>query len=343
MSEELTYEQKSNIVKELSSYYSSDEEIDDEICNPKIMQEFTKIDQSFNLDLDIIKGIFGSHFKKAGLNDDDATDILNNFYNNHPFLIPFVGKDYPKENDKKFLYVLESHYLPEFSDVYANMPKKSKNKNKWLKEQWYKHDFSWKNLKSSPNREISLYREDIEYMWTESVVKNNRKNNNRFKAMFEKMLNISISKNKEIEIPIESIAFMNYFLRPAENTGVSIEHQYIDSFFSYLNLIRVWQALGKPYIIICSAKARKSFYFYWKEHRKYLEGLKENIVDNTGFTTSAKFCLCNHPNNRSWNKPIEEDKDEKDENSEWNKNDTNSEKRLEDFMISINKSFAEIA
>lgn len=343
MSEELTYEQKSNIVKELSSYYSSDEEIDDEICNPKIMKEFTKINQSFNLDLDIIKGIFGSHFKKAGLNDGDATDILNNFYNNHPFLIPFVGKDYPKENDKKFLYVLESHYLPEFSDVYANMPKKSKNKNKWLKEQWYKHDFSWKNLKSSPNREISLYREDIEYMWTESVVKNNRKNNNRFKAMFEKMLKISISKNKEIEIPIESIAFMNYFLRPAENTGVSIEHQYIDSFFSYLNLIRVWQALGKPYIIICSAKARKSFYFYWKEHRKYLEGLKENIVDNTGFTTSAKFCLCNHPNNRSWNKPIEEDKDEKDENSEWNKNDTNSEKRLEDFMISINKSFAEIA
>lgn len=343
MSEELTYEQKSNIVKELSSYYSSDEEIDDEICNPKIMKEFTKINQSFNLDLDIIKGIFGSHFKKAGLNDDDATDILNNFYNKHPFLIPFVGKDYPKENDKKFLYVLESHYLPEFSDVYANMPKKSKNKNKWLKEQWYKHDFSWKNLKSSPNREISLYREDIEYMWTESVVKNNRKNNNRFKAMFEKMLKISISKNKEIEIPIESIAFMNYFLRPAENTGVSIEHQYIDSFFSYLNLIRVWQALGKPYIIICSAKARKSFYFYWKEHRKYLEGLKENIVDNTGFTTSAKFCLCNHPNNRSWNKPIEEDKDEKDENSEWNKNDTNSEKRLEDFMISINKSFAEIA
>ena len=82
-----TYEQKVNLVKEMSSYYSSDEEIDVEICNPKIMKEFTKIDQSFNLDLDIIRGIFGSHFKKAMLNDDNATDILNNFYNNHPFLI----------------------------------------------------------------------------------------------------------------------------------------------------------------------------------------------------------------------------------------------------------------
>lgn len=317
-----TYEQKVNLVKEMSSYYSSDEEIDVEICNPKIMKEFTKIDQSFNLDLDIISGIFGSHFKKAMLNDDNATDILNNFYNNHPFLIPFVGKDYPKESNKKFLYVLESHYLPEFSDVYANMPRKSKDKNEWLKEQWYKRDFSWENLKSSPNREISLYREDIEYMWTENVVKNNIKTNNRFKSMFEKMLKISISKDKKIEIPIESIAFMNYFLRPAENTGVSIEHQYIDSLFSYLNLIRVWQALGKPNIIICSAKARKSFYYYWKEHRKYSEGLnKKSIVDNIGFTTSAKFCLCNHPSNRSWNKSME--------------NNETSEERLLKFIKNV--------
>lgn len=309
MSEELTYEQKSNIVKELSSYYSSDEEIDDEICNPKIMKEFTKINQSFNLDLDIIKGIFGSHFKKAGLNDDDATDILNNFYNNHPFLIPFVGKDYPKENDKKFLYVLESHYLPEFSDVYANMPKKSKNKNKWLKEQWYKHDFSWENLKSSSKSEISLYREDIEYMWTERVVKNNIKFNNRFKALFENMLNI---KKEKIESAVESIAFMNYFLRPAEHTGASIKHEYIDSLFSYLNLIRVWKALDEPNIIICSAKARKSFEFYWGLHKNY--GKTYLIPEN-------KFCLCNHPSNRSWNKSME--------------NNETSEERLLKFIKNV--------
>lgn len=123
-----TYEQKVNLVKEMSSYYSSDEEIDVEICNPKIMKEFTKIDQSFNLDLDIIRGIFGSHFKKAMLNDDNATDILNNFYNNHPFLIPFVGKDYPKESNKKFLYVLESHYLPEFQMFMLICLKKAKTK-----------------------------------------------------------------------------------------------------------------------------------------------------------------------------------------------------------------------
>ena len=99
-------------------------------------------------------------------------------------------------------------------------------------------------------------------------------------------------------------------------------------------MIRVWKALNEPNIIICSAKARKSFEFYWGLHKNY--GKTYLIPEN-------KFCLCNHPSNRSWNKPIEEDENEKDKNSEWNKNDTNSKKRLEDFMISINKSFAEIA
>lgn len=286
-----TYEQKVNLVKEMSSYYSSNEEIDAEICNTEEMKNI--MDYKLNIDLEIIKGIFESDFKKASLNDDDVKKILNDFYKNHPFLIPFVGKDYPKNDKKKFLYVLESHYLPEFSDVYANMPKKSKNKNKWLKEQWYKHDFSWENLKSSSKSEISLYREDIEYMWTERVVKNNIKFNNRFKALFENMLNI---KKEEIERAVKSIAFMNYFLRPSEYTGASIKHEYIDSLFSYLNLIRVWKALDEPNIIICSAKARKSFEFYWGLHKNY--GKTYLIPEN-------KFCLCNHPSNRSWNKSME--------------------------------------
>ena len=177
--------------------------------------------------------------------------------------------------------------------------KKSKNKNKWLKEQWYKHDFSWENLKSSSKSEISLYREDIEYMWTERVVKNNIKFNNRFKALFENMLNI---KKEEIERAVKSIAFMNYFLRPSEYTGASIKHEYIDSLFSYLNLIRVWKALDEPNIIICSAKARKSFEFYWGLHKNY--GKTYLIPEN-------KFCLCNHPSNRSWNKSMEDNETSK--------------------------------
>lgn len=307
MSEELTYEQKVNKVKELSSCYDIKDDI--EICDHEKMKNI--MDYKLNIDLEIIKGIFESDFKKASLNDDDVKKILNDFYKNHPFLIPFVGKDYPKNDKKKFLYVLESHYLPEFSDVYANMPKKSKNKNKWLKEQWYKHDFSWENLKSSSKSEISLYREDIEYMWTERVVKNNIKFNNRFKALFENMLNI---KKEEIERAVKSIAFMNYFLRPAEHTGASIKYEYIDSLFSYLNLIRVWKALDEPNIIICSSKAKYSFNSNFKNHKDFLkkENTKENTYeDKTNFTEKVNFCLCNHPSNMSWNRKRNVSKEEK--------------------------------
>lgn len=95
-----TYEQKVNLVKEMSSYYSSNEKIDAEICNTEEMKNI--MDYKLNIDLEIIKGIFESDFKKASLNDDDVKKILNDFYKNHPFLIPFVGKDYPKNDKKSF-------------------------------------------------------------------------------------------------------------------------------------------------------------------------------------------------------------------------------------------------
>ena len=321
MSEELTYEQKSNIVKELSSCYDEKDNI--EICDHEKMEKI--MNQKLNIDLEIIKGIFESDFKKASLNDkDDVTEILNDFYKNHPFLIPFVGKNFSKAKPQ-YLYVLESHYLPDSSRFYKlhyNKLDTEDKKNKWLKEQWYKKDFKWSNLKqfneniekSPEEKTIFLHREDIEYMWTESVVKNNIKYNNRFKALFENMLNI---KKEEIERAVKSIAFMNYFLRPSEDTGVSIKYEYIDSLFSYLNLIRVWEALGKPYIIICSAKVRNSFNGYWKKHNK-ISSNSENIIPVTS------LCLCNHPSNMSWKRKIDGYK--------------NNEEKLKTFIESVENS-----
>ena len=312
MSEELTYEQKSNMVKELSSCYDEKDNI--EICDHEKMKNI--MDYKLNIDLEIIKGIFESDFKKTKIEDDDfeddifntATSILNGFYEKHPFLIPFVGKNYSKAKPQ-YLYVLESHYLPDSSDFYElhyNMLDTEEEKNEWLKKQWYEKDFKWSNLKqfnenntkSSEKEEIFLHREDIEYMWTESVVKNNIRYNNKFKALFRNMLNPILDKNEKIESAVESIAFMNYFLRPSEDTGVSIKYEYIDSLFSYLNLIRVWEALGKPYIIICSAKVRNSFNGYWKKHNKISSNSENQIPEDN-------LCLCNHPSNMSWNRKIE--------------------------------------
>ena len=305
-----TYEQKVNLVKEMSSYYFSNEEIDAEICNTEEMKNI--MDQKLDITSDLVKGIFGSNFVKTKVEDKEVKCIFNDFYNKHPFLTPFVGKHYSEQN-KKFLLVLESHYLPSLSRFYEKLYETDEDKNKWLKEQWYDFDFSWEKLQSSSKSEISLYREDIEYIWTESVVKNNIKNNKRFRALFGKILKpIFNIENEQIEDTIQSTAFMNYFLRPSEYTGASIKHEYIDSLFSYLNLIRVWKALDEPNIIICSAKARKSFEFYWGLHKNY--GKTYLIPEN-------KFCLCNHPSNRSWDKSME--------------NNETSEERLLKFIKNV--------
>lgn len=324
MCEKLSYEQKVNIVKEMSSCYDLKDDI--EICDHEKMKKI--MNYELNIDLEVIKSIFESDFEKASLKDDeDVTKILNDFYKNHPFLIPFVGKDYPENDKKKFLYVLESHYLPDqsiFYEPHYNKLDTEDKRNEWLKEQWYEKDFKWSNLKQfneniekSPEKKaIFLHREDIEYMWTERVVKNNIKYNNRFKALFKNMLNINIEK---IESAVESIAFMNYFLRPSEYTGASINYEYIDSLFSYLNLIRVWNALGQPYIIICSAKVRNSFKGYWEKHHTILDN-PENKIPVTN------LCLCNHPSNMSWNRKIDEF--------------DNNEEKLETFIKSIENNYS---
>ena len=63
-----------------------------------------------------------------------------------------------------------------------------------------------KNYNHLQKSEISLYREDIEYIWTESVVKNNIKNNKRFRALFGKILKpIFNIENEQIEDTIQSL------------------------------------------------------------------------------------------------------------------------------------------
>lgn len=78
-----TYEQKVNLVKEMSSYYSSNEEIDAEICNIEEMKNI--MDQKLDITSDLVKGIFGSNFVKTKVEDKEVKCIFNDFYNKHPF------------------------------------------------------------------------------------------------------------------------------------------------------------------------------------------------------------------------------------------------------------------
>lgn len=243
----------------------------------------------------------------------NITQPIFNFYENHPFLTPFVGKKYGTVLNKKIkvLYVMESHYLPTFSKVYERYKKytTSDKKQEWLLKHWYASDWT---------EQISLYREDLEYMWTESVIKYNILNNGHFINMFKRMLlplYDAIKNNNDIDNPakgierisnddiktiIESIAFMNYYLRPAEATGSHINPEEIDNFFSFFNLLLVWESLGNPYVIICSSRAANAF----ESYAQYLP--QEKIPLSLNDKLNNKFIRCNHPSALSWFKKIKE-------------------------------------
>lgn len=193
------------------------------------------------------------------------------FYEKHPFYIPFVGKDYFAQ-DKKILLVAESHYLHPSSKFYEEIIKRDlpydELKNE-LEEKWYEKDYSWEKLKDS-----GLCREDIEWMWTEStVVYNLLKPGTGTYTLFSRTLcpiyqtingiDIDYSKKTingdELEDTIKKIAFMNYFLRPSEGSGDSITPLQIDKEKSYNTFIETWKKLGQPHVLFTSKLAYDAF------------------------------------------------------------------------------------
>ena len=273
-------------------------------------------------------------------NSEKLLNVLSDFYKDHPFLTPFVGEKYDTVTvlDKKIkvLYVLESHYLPTFSKVYERYDNDKKNKQKWLLEQWYASNWA---------EQIPLYREDLEYMWTESVIKYNMLNNGHFINMFKRMLlplydaikndnrvnlqsnpakGIERINNDEIKTIIESIAFMNYYLRPAEKTGSHITPTTLDNLISYINLLSVWEKLDKPLVIICSSLAADCF-----------EAYAQCMTNKDWF--KDYFVRCNHPSAQSFLKEIKEDKTKVWFNSNVGKR-TSYEIQKEFYRFQINKN-----
>ncbi len=219
------------------------------------------------------------------------------FYQKHPFLIPFIGKNYGI-NCPKILVVLESHYLPIESEFYSDYLKIDSNdkeaKMKWLEKNWYEKDLSSEGLE-----EQSLFtRAEIGHIHTKEVIEYNIARNNKFQNLFLKFLKpIYEHATKENDIKdkthyletINNIAYMNYFLRSSERNKTSIEIEEIDKKYSYEIFKTVWEKLGKPIIILCSAKAG---YAFKKYNNKDKENNKPHIDEN--------FIWLNHPDNRSW-------------------------------------------
>lgn len=243
---------------------------------------------------------------KADSKQMKALEDESAFYKTHPFMVPFVGYKY-NEAKQKILVVMESHYLPEKSTFYESYKNISHlctkkvfqvKKEYWLKKNWYENvDFSWDNLIKQKN----LKQEDINYIWTEQVVKENLVTNKNFQKLFNKFLTPiykTIINPKETLIndisileTINYIAFMNYYLRPSETTGGTICVERIDEEESYKNIKKVYKALKNPLIVICSSKAGYSF-------RKW--NTNHNNSDKIIFKENTEYLWLNHPSDRSW-------------------------------------------
>lgn len=229
-------------------------------------------------------------------NDDYRNKLKEevDFYNKHPFLVPFVGSNYGK-NCPKLLVVLESHYLPVKSKFYEKISDK-----KQLLADWYNN---W-NLEDV---EGMLDEDDIGYIDTKSVVEWNMRYNGKFQKLFLKFLkpiyDIAVKDNKEKDREhyletMNDIAFMNYFLRPSESNGKSIKDRKIDRKWSFYVLNEVWMILNKPIIIFCSSKAKNAF----------IGSVKKQCEDTVKFE-GAKCILLNHPGARSWKRGINSEED----------------------------------
>ena len=108
------------------------------------------------------------------------------FYRWHKYMMPFIGDDYESDKHKKLLLIGCNHYMPQGSFVHHNV------------EEWYK------------NPRLSI--DEKGYCDTRRTCK---------KLSF--YLGLVDSFLKEIclnkPITIQSVAFYNFFLRPADYEG----------------------------------------------------------------------------------------------------------------------------
>lgn len=167
--------------------------------------------------------------------DDSFSQVPH--YRLYPQLYPWVGKHYLAQ-DNKILVLGESHYLDKESKYHLDVAA------------WYEG--------------VSLAnRGDVSHVITRNIVRNGIKNgwSERSKVIYKNienaLLDASIS-GPAGQTPISTIAFYNYFQRPAEKSGQSIRVTDLDRSHSAATLISVLGILKPSIVLFCSKTAWKA-------------------------------------------------------------------------------------
>ena len=195
------------------------------------------------------------------------------FYSTHPFMMPFVGSDYESPKHKKLLLLGESHYMPESSTVHHDAAK------------WY-------------NGKPVLTEAEQDWCNTRGTREGK---SGRFGKEIDRCLNLVQPSGGN---GWHQVAFLNYFLRPADcTTGIDdlwkvYGGESLDREQAIRNLISVLEILRPNLVVFLSSKVCKCA--ETDDYPKYFRG---NLWDWTA-AHGIDYCYTAHPSSAHWNKPM---------------------------------------
>ena len=204
------------------------------------------------------------------------------FYRNHAYMIPFVGDNYISTEHKKLLLIGESHYLLKISSVHHDA------------YNWY---YGKPHLTSGNNSE--------ENNCTPAKTWGEGRN-----TYFCINVQESLCNATRIKESWNSVAFYNYFLRPANfgkgindlwTTETSYRPKALDIEFAVKNLIDVLKILKPDLIVFLSKMAldcTEQFFPIW---------FKDELCDFWEWTKNngiSDYIYTNHPSTTHWLKPM---------------------------------------
>ena len=180
-------------------------------------------------------------------------------YQNYPQMLPFIGEDYDKQN-KRLLIISESHYLSEDSTLDVS--------------KWY--EMNEKNL-SIDEKEYTNSRDLLYKYYT--------KQTSIYKPVADAILEIGF-KPVDTSNMFKYVAWYNFFQRPAEVTGNSIQLTELDRKKADETFAHIFEVINPTHIIFISKIAWDS-----------ADILRHQFKDKP-----VVFDFTSHPNTSWWNR-----------------------------------------
>lgn len=172
------------------------------------------------------------------LGTDEFDPLLKaiSHFHKYPQLLPWVGKGYPSQK-RKVLLLAESHYVGRQFSFHLDP------------SQWYEGADTKAAGESNGIKTRDIIAKGIQSSWR-------KKEYNLFRNMGDALCKSGIFENRPANIFTE-VAFMNYFQRPAQNFGKSLQVHKQDAQVANDVFRAVVCAIQPDVVIFCSSLAAR--------------------------------------------------------------------------------------